>query len=319
MAPQNYLFIIGTAKAGTSALANWLGARDDMVLGKIKEPRTHSDLDQTPWDGPASAEFRQTILADTHSYDQNFAHKPEAEWVIDASTDYLWCPASPGRLADFAKTRRCKFVCLTRDPVARTISQYRHTLRLGTAETLRQALDREAARIKMHWQPLYWHIRRSHIERDIQTYADLFGNDLLILDYDDLQDPNKVLARVARFLEVPVQPLLGQSEYNTTLLPRNRLVAALYRNAGLRDTLRNLVPVPLRSRLRALGHTTRPVQVSEKEKHLVLTLLKDEIAACITNPLIPTQNWRSAQALDTCTATHTHSLLKKWRKNALGS
>lgn len=179
--------------------------------------------------------------------------------------------------------------------------------------------DREAARIKMHWQPLYWHIRRSHIERDIQTYADLFGNDLLILDYDDLQDPNKVLARVARFLEVPVQPLLGQSEYNTTLLPRNRLVAALYRNAGLRDTLRNLVPVPLRSRLRALGHTTRPVQVSEKEKHLVLTLLKDEIAACITNPLIPTQNWRSAQALDACTATQTHSLLKKWRKNALGS
>ena len=34
--PEKFLIIIGSPKAGTTTLASWLGARDDMVLGRIK-------------------------------------------------------------------------------------------------------------------------------------------------------------------------------------------------------------------------------------------------------------------------------------------
>ncbi|MGY6706135.1 sulfotransferase domain-containing protein [Roseinatronobacter sp.] len=299
MAPDNFLFIIGTAKAGTSALANWLGLRDDMVLGMIKEPRYHSDLNKQDWTGPSSSAFAQTILTDAQQYDRNFGHKPGATWAIDASTDYLWCPASPELLAQFARTRRCKVICLTRDPVERTISQYRHTLRMGVRETLERALDREDARIRKTWQPLFWHIRRSRVARDLQTYADLFGQDLMVMDHAELQEPDAALAKVAAFLGLPPSPLQGRVEHNTTYLPRNRLVAMAYQQERIRRVLRNLFPDKMRSSLRKLLLTSRPVQVSDTEKHLVLSLLKDEIAACTENPLLPTGNWHSAQLLDT--------------------
>ncbi|WP_397542415.1 sulfotransferase [Roseovarius salis] len=297
-ADRGYLFIIGTAKAGTSALATWLGARNDIVLGRIKEPRTLSDLAERDWTGPGAEEFRATLIADEAGWLENFADKPGAAWAVDASTDYLWCPASPDRIAALARRHPVRLICITRDPVDRAISEYRHTLRDGIDESLDAALDAEQERIDAGWQPLFWHVRRSRVAADLARYAERFGESLLVVDYAELSDPDALLARVARFLGLPQRPLEAPERQNESVLPRNRLVQAVWASPALRAAARRLVPKSVRHRAYVATHSPRalPRHIRPAEQTRLKDALSDEIAACIRTPLIETSGWRSAAA-----------------------
>ncbi|MFP4275226.1 MAG: sulfotransferase [Paracoccaceae bacterium] len=293
---RGILIILGTAKAGTSALAAWLGAREDIAPGRIKEPRFLSDLDAREWTGPGAEEFRATLLADEGAWLANFEHRPGAAWALDASTDYLWCPASPDRIAALAERVPIRLICITRDPVDRAISQYRHTLRDGADETLHAALDAEESRIAQGWQPLYWHVRRSRIAEDLSVYAERFGDRLLVVDYAELSDPDALLARVARFLCLPERPLEAEEGHNRSVLPRNRLVKAAFASPALKSAARALLPRALRHRIYQASHSAQaaPIPIRPEEIARLRDLLADEIAACIRSPLIDTSGWRSA-------------------------
>lgn len=297
-ADRGYLFIIGTAKAGTSALAAWLGARDDIVLGRIKEPRTLSDLGEREWRGPGAEEFRATLISDEAGWLENFADKPAAAWAVDASTDYLWCPASPDRISALAQRQPVRLICVTRDPVDRAISQYRHTLRDGMDESLDGALDAEEGRIAAGWQPLFWHVRRSRVAADLERYVEHFGESLMIVDYAELSNPDALLARVARFLDLPHRPLEAPERQNESVLPRNRLVQAIWASPALKAAARRLVPKAVRHRAYEATHSARalPREILPAELARLKDALSDEIAACIRMPLINTSGWRSAAA-----------------------
>ncbi|WP_101067431.1 sulfotransferase [Roseovarius salinarum] len=295
---RGFLIVIGTAKAGTSALSAWLGAREDVVLGRVKEPRFLSDLAERDWHGPGAERFRATMITDEAGWLANFDNKPEAVWAVDASTDYLWCPASPDRIAALAERHPVRLLCITRDPVDRAISQYRHTLRDGADESLEAALDAEAGRIAAGWQPLFWHVRRSRVAADLHRYADRFGDSLMIVDHDELSDPDAVLARVARFLDLPERPLQAPERQNQSVLPRNRLVQAIWSSPALRAVARRLIPKALRHRAHEATHSARalPRPIRPAEVARLRDALADEIAECVRSPLIETSGWRTATA-----------------------
>lgn len=290
------LIIIGTAKAGTSALAAWLGAREDIAPGRIKEPRFLSDLGTYAWTGPGAKEFRTTLIQDEAAWLANFEDKPGAKWALDASTDYLWCPTSPDRIAALAERGPVRLICMTRDPVDRAISQYRHTLRGGRGETLGEALDAEQARMAKGWQPLYWHVRRSRIAKDLDRYAERFDKRLMMVEQSELSDPKALLARVARFLGLPERPLEVQEKHNLSFLPRNRLVKAAFASQASKSLARSLLPKALRHRIYEVTHSAHasPFPIRQEEMDRLRFLLADEIETCIRNPLIDTSAWHSA-------------------------
>lgn len=295
MAIDNFVIIIGTAKAGTSSLANWLGAREDMAMSTFKETRFLSDLKTRTWVGPEAAFFTQTIPQDERSYLDQFQHKPDATWAIDASGDYLWCRASIDRIREFSTRHRVKLICIVRDPVDRAVSQYRHVMRSGGSETLGEALDLESKRISQGWTPLYWHVRRSEICEDLTRYKQVFGDDLMIVDFVELREPHKILTRVSQFLGVRDEPPeIKEQRHNRTILPKSPLVKKIWSNPTLRLIAKSLIPKAIRHRAYLMTHSPDSLMVTQEEIARLRFLLRDEIEACAASPLIPTANWNTA-------------------------
>jgi len=291
---KKLLVIAGSAKTGTTSLANWLGQRDDMVLGTEKECRYFAGFEASGWNGPATDGFMDTMITDAALYDANFPDLEPDQWAIDGSTDYIWAPGTDARLAAFSAECVVKVIIIARSPLSRAVSEYNHTLRQGW-ETLSfaESLAAENERRTSHWHPLFYHKRRSQISEDITRFHARFGENLLVLDYAELRDTDAVLAKVTSFLGIADQAIDTAQTYNVSYLEKNKLASRLKHSKAVVAIGRVLLPSRLKKWLWNYLHVDakKVVTVSEDEKQAYLALLSDEIAACRNNPLVPTKNW----------------------------
>ena len=288
------LAIIGTAKAGTSALAYHLDMHEMACLGWQKEPRFFTAMDQQVWGGPGGEGFQKSMIPDFDAYRENFKGLRQDQWAIDASTDYLWREETPDLLEKFAANCDVRLVCLVRDPVARAISEYNHTIRAKwETGSFCDSLEAEGERYKNCWHPLFYHRRRSIISEDVQRYADRFGDRLMILDYADLHDANAVTQRLCTFLDIPAMPVTEMERRNESFIPRNAIVQTMLKNRAVRSMGRSLLSKGLRQSIRQkLVPNARDIAtVQPEERAQFWDLIADEIDACARNPLIPTENW----------------------------
>ncbi|HIC66274.1 MAG: sulfotransferase [Paracoccus sp. (in: a-proteobacteria)] len=298
---QNYIFLIGAPKCGTSNLAAMLGALPEIALARGKEPCFFTDFAERRWSGPGARAFAR-IPRDLADYHALFAHKPAAAWRLDASTDYLWNPAAAGRIADFAArpdVGEIRILAVLRDPVARIISEYQHTRRdqletLGLTASLRA----EAQRIADGWHPLFYHRLRSRYSGQIARYDALFGDRLEVLDFHAAQG-EALLRQVSRNLGVePVADVPADRNRNESYVTQSRTVKAALYNPALKRVARALVPREWRkaawARIDRMNRTT--IEVSEPDRAAIRESLADEIAACAADPRIPTVNWSQAFA-----------------------
>lgn len=304
-----HLFIIGAPKAGTSTLAELLRLHPDIYQGASKEPRFFCDFGARRWTGPGSETFVESLTTEEKAYHALFAAAPAGAWRLDASTDYLSNTAARLRLTRLAQTRPVKVICMLRDPVERVISEYRHTLRdLLDDASLIEALSQEEARRKQGWQPLFWHIRRSRYHDDISAYQAAFGDNLMLVDFAELRDQEKLKARVLAFLALahppaaedaaarPPEPGLVRNEsysYRSTRIQRALL------NPTLRQTAQHLLPRPVRSWLwHRLDQANRATyQPSNHDLRAIQAALDRDIRLCLADPTIPTASWKLSRHL----------------------
>ena len=102
------LYVPGAPKCGTTALADYLGARDDVHLGHVKEPNYWSS------DMPSFA--RREGLAQPERYAAMYAtDDPAVRYWLDASTHYLYSQVAIERIMDAAPDAR--FIVCVRNPV----------------------------------------------------------------------------------------------------------------------------------------------------------------------------------------------------------
>lgn len=288
------MVIAGSAKAGTSALAKHLGRHPEIVQGLSKEPRFFTHLARKKWDGPGCDGFVSNMITDMHGYTRNFPDLLPERWALDASTDYLWCSETPNLLKDFSALCEVKIIVIVRDPVERAVSEYNHTLRHGW-ETLsfQSALEAEEQRIKKGWQPLFHHKRRSLIADDISRFRRVFKDDLLVIDYAELQDIQLVMEKICSFIGVRDVPLQDFERVNASILPRNSFAKAVLRNESIKAASRVLVPKSVRQRAWTMLHSPSRdvVTVSDEERQFFRTHLEDEIKRCVAHGDIPTAHW----------------------------
>lgn len=300
IAPTKLVAIIGCAKSGTTALAKHLDTRPDMVLGTIKEPSYFSDFAHRSWSGPATQGLAEMVIGSEPAYFENFVGLEPAQWAIDASTDYIWSERATERLLAFSKACEVKVICVIRDPLERAISEYNHTLRhKWETERFGTSLDLEAERMAAGWHPLFYHQRRSTIHADVHRYKAAFGDNFLLVDYQELKTPDALLARIATFLGLDHIPVERIANANQSSLPRNRVIAKLLNAPALRSLGRTVLPQTARDTLRAALHTNsrNVTTASAKEHQKYCDLMGDEIRRCMDDPVIPTQSWRKTAAL----------------------
>jgi len=122
---NNYLFIVGAQKAGTSALYNYLEQCPELVGGPNKEK--------------AFFNRDNIFVKGTRYYRSLFPTGSRHSWGMDATPEYLYYGESATRIHAFAPN--AKIVALLREPASRAFSAFNMYSKLVLGEWFRQRIQ----------------------------------------------------------------------------------------------------------------------------------------------------------------------------------
>lgn len=207
MRVPNFL-VIGAAKAGTTAVYDYLGEHPDVYMSPLKETNFLA-LTGRPLDfrGPGDDQYVNTMsITSLNAYCAQFGEVTTETAVGEACPLYLYDPQRTviGNIQRYAPD--ATFIAILRHPVDRAYSAYLHCIRddRETIHDFGRALEAEDQRIADHWEHI-WHYRTmGYYGRQLHRYYDAFGPERIrVFLYKDLRtDPVGVLQDCYRFLGV---------------------------------------------------------------------------------------------------------------------
>lgn len=281
------LLVVGAMKASSTTFYELITRHPDVWFASEKEPHYFT-----------SPEYGQE--AAWQKYLQFFANAPtSARYRGEASTGYTKLPhfgSTPSRIRESLGSP--KMIYLIRDPVERSISNFKHSYLAGhycEGTTLGEAIEAD---------PIL--LDASCYARQIEAYWQEFGREqLLIIPTDQLHSETaSVMRRVETFLELPAydgwnQPLAAsnsQQSLGGTMALQSKLPRPLL------SMLRKLIPAGLRGSLKSRLAPPRQVPpVSPQDRQLVFERLADDLQQLLTladDSLLPwLQKWPSVEQL----------------------
>jgi hypothetical protein len=195
---------VGTQKGGTTTLHALLSGHPQVFLPQEKELHFFSSHHGS---GP-------------RWYSNHFLAACPGQVRGEITPYYLFHPEAPRRIQ--ALLPQARLIVLLRDPVARTLSQYFHSYRLGL-ETLDLEAALRAESVRLMGSPVclaadngrhpshqeHSYLARSRYEQQLPRYMERFSaNQLLLLRSEDLfQQPAMVWRQLLLFLSLDCQPL----------------------------------------------------------------------------------------------------------------
>ena len=189
-------FIVGAAKAGTTAMHRYLDRHPDVYMSAVKEPSYFAPEMRlsTPW------------ATDLDRYLELFSPGAERRIRGESTPAYLYCPASAQRLRDFAPDARILIVL--RNPLDAVQSVHTEARKFGVEpeRTFPAALRAsDAGRPELEARPGGLWLRYRDVVRyaeQVERYLTAFPPEQVhIAFYDDLvREPASVYAAVLDFL-----------------------------------------------------------------------------------------------------------------------
>lgn len=211
MFPATQLFLLGAAKAGTTALAYWLDSHSSIVLSRPKEPvffeyEYHKGID--------------------YYWSTYFDNRWNGElYVVDARHRNLFLPFVPHRIYDSIPNPR--FLISLREPISRAYSHWWHWRSRGMeALEFRAAVQENRDRLEkgMELSSDLWgstldpvtgtNAYRTYLDsgfyvEQIVRYLDLFGPDRVkIVFFEEWTTDHRVLEDILAFLGLHVTSTL---------------------------------------------------------------------------------------------------------------
>ena len=195
----NFL-IVGTARAGTTSLHEYLGNHPDIFMPLQKEPCFFTFYNQDP----KFKDSRHRYTTTTEEYLDLFNHHNEII-LGESSTPYLYFHKQTINhikllVPDY---RQIKILIILRDPAERAYSQYMHNRRdLREQLSFEDAIRDEEYRKKENWHFDYFYIDKGFYYEQVKDYLENFDH-VKICFYDDLEsNPQKMLNEIYSFLGV---------------------------------------------------------------------------------------------------------------------
>jgi Sulfotransferase domain len=191
--PAKHLVIAGVTRAGTTSLFNYLGDHPRVRRSTIKETRFFLDHDG---------------LKRLHRYEEGlgaygsfFPGCPPDAVRLEATPDYLFCPAAAGRIAQ-SLPGACVVVIL-REPIGRLVSWRRYAIQNGLLDAgttlsdyIQTQFDAQASgeRLDQHLRAL----PEGRYARFLVPWVEAFDRSrLIVCNYRDLlEDPASVVRRI---------------------------------------------------------------------------------------------------------------------------
>lgn len=182
------LFIVGSPKCGTTSLALALDNINSCFLPNVKEPNFFLESKSTQL-----AHCVKSLNEYNYMYKKSIDHK----FRIDSSTSYFVDPKSPYLIKKY--NSEAKIIILLRDPFKRMISHYK--MEKNTYQRESKSIEISFSEnykkeyFGMHINP---YIENSLYRKYLDSWSEVFGNNLLVCTIEDPLLENKVSA----FLEI---------------------------------------------------------------------------------------------------------------------
>ncbi|WP_163379871.1 sulfotransferase family protein [Cyclobacterium sp. SYSU L10401] len=226
------LFIIGSAKCGTTTLYSYLQKSKEIFFSIQKEPHYFlREVHDLKYQGPDDDFFFEKYPKTLTEYEKLFSDAKGYAWVGEASTMYMYYSQVAQKLFDY--NPEAKIIGIVRNPIQRAYSHYLHHVREQTvsAPSFYDALKEELGGKRDSWAPQRKFIDMSMYGRQLQAYFDLFPRDqILILKFEDLmKNPNEFLGKVSEFLGVEnVFQDIKVDKHNASGVPKFGMLHTVY-------------------------------------------------------------------------------------------
>jgi hypothetical protein len=264
---QPNFFLVGAAKAGTTALHQFLRRHPEIYMSPIKEPNFFSQLNmrrdlftrnyRNSIDFDLERYFRKSYLKKIHiadvqtwdNYIQLFREVSNESAIGEASNSYLFCPSAPSEIAQ--RISDPKILVILRNPIERAWSHYLMNRRLGysVSHNFIEEFNRDSNDFPKGWGITHNYRDLGMYSPQLERYFSCFpSNRLKIIMYEEYnKNPKLALRSIFSFLGVDTaheislttkanQAALPRFERLNYLLRRSRIVAALGRASPVKIT-----------------------------------------------------------------------------------
>lgn len=287
------IFLIGAAKAGTTAIANWMSENPNIALSKIKEPNYFStDIDVNNFSSEFNAisprlpksywlkdrlEFvHQDFVQDRNHYARLFEHARPGQKLAECSTSYFW-----SRNAAEEVKRVCpngKISIILRNPVDRAWSHYRMARKYGLVsgsflEELEKDFSTESLWGKSH---NFYHL--SLYSESLKRWMQHFDADLLRVDIYEVffNSPQKSWNDVCEFWGVERSPIFGEIKNHESQDPKSPVLNRLILRLELKR-LKILLPQRVQGFLKKVLFKDESEQLSSDNRKKAMKYFIDDI------------------------------------------
>lgn len=280
---QPDFLIVGTARAGTTALYHLLAQHPQVFMSQVKEPcfLCFSENELRFKHG----KFRFAVRNYT-DYCSLFKKASNGQQKGEASTPYLYLFNHSIATAKqyFKDYRKIKIIIILRNPVERAFSQYSWRRRDGREPlSFESAIEKEQERKNKSYSFDYFYIDRSYYYDAVKAYKENFDR-VAVFFYEDLkQNPKQLISELFDFLKIDKNIQLSlPKDFNKSYFPRfpfiNRMITS---ENKLKFWMWNKLPVSCRYRIKrwvqSVNAKETEVQVNPDTRKLLQSKFKGDI------------------------------------------
>ena len=280
MTKPNFL-IIGAAKAGTTSICHYLNQHPQIYISPVKEPRFFAPEFYTTQANGLLRDQARTSIMSVAEYENLFAAVQNEVAIGEASTEYLFFPQTPQRIAQLIPDS--KIIAILRHPVDRAFSAFCYQVR-DDCETLtfEAALEQELVRANQGWRPGWLYQASGFYYEQLKRYFAVFEPEQIqVYLYDELRANSlKVTQDIYQFLGVKKNFVPRLTKRNISKMPRNKwLNSLLKRQNPIKTTAQIVLPSTaqkaIAQKIKQHNLTDKPVLAQQTRKQLLKLYRKD--------------------------------------------
>ncbi|MDY2586482.1 sulfotransferase [Winogradskyella aquimaris] len=224
----NFL-IVGTAKAATTTIHEYLKQHPKVFMTEWKEPCFFVFKDQQNLNFKSTKRIVKFITR-LEDYKEIFENGKSKEIRGESSTPYLYF--YDRTIENIRNTipnhKDTKILIVLRNPVDRAYSQYMMKIRdLEEKLTFNEALDAEEDRMQNNFHFDFFYKDRGLYSNQVKAYLEEFNNVKVILYEDFKSDTNKILGDIVDFLNLEKFNFQPINRLNASGKPKNKIISRI--------------------------------------------------------------------------------------------
>ena len=278
----NFL-IIGAAKAGTTALHEYLQQHPQIYMTPTKETNFFAvEGKEVNFQGVGDEALKEFSITDIETYQAQFAGVATEKAIGEACPCYLYYPQAASRIKQYLPDVR--LIVILRNPVDRAYANFLHTVR-DDREPCREfalALQDEPNRIANNWEWFWHYIQVGFYGKQLKHYYEIFpASQIKIYLYEDLKENAIALLQdIFRWLEVDDTFVSDMAlRPNKSGMPKNKLLHQILTKPNpLKTLLKPLFPAKIRQKIQHQNLNTP--QISQEVRQRLLDIYRADILQC---------------------------------------